>query len=391
VKILIIHNRYRQPGGEDVVVQSQAELLRSHGHEVRLYEKDNREIDRYGLFRKGMLFLNTADNSTVAAEVAELVGDFKPAVAHIHNTLPLISPSIYRPLKQAGVKVIQYLHNYRLVCPAGTLWRDGQHCQLCVDESLKHAVTYKCWSHSTMATLAVTRMLDRHRRAGTWQREVDLFVALNSYMRDLLVKKGVVPPNNIVVQGNFSVDMEPPKDVTPSDEFVFAGRLTEEKGVRLLIDVAEKTTLPLTIIGDGPLHADVVKASQQHPHLKAPGHLPREEVLKRMAAAHAVVFPSHWQEPFGLSIIEAMALGKPVIASRVAGPQEIVQGGVTGLLFDAGNVEQLAACMRRLQENGELAVQLGTAGRARYEQEYSPAAGYRHMLDNYRRLGLAFE
>ncbi|HYF50984.1 MAG TPA: glycosyltransferase, partial [Planctomycetota bacterium] len=230
MRILILHNRYRQPGGEDVVVEAQAELLRSRGHDVRLFEKDNKVIDSYGFLRRALLFFETADNPRSASEVEKIVTEFKPDVAHIHNTLPLLSPSIYKPLKRAGVKVIQYLHNYRLVCPAGTLFRDGRQCELCLEGSLAPAVKHRCWSGSKMATLAVTRMLERHRRAKTWHRDVDLFVALNSYMRDVLVSKGVVPAEKIVVQGNFvsSPEITPTR---PGEGFSLAGRLVSEKGL----------------------------------------------------------------------------------------------------------------------------------------------------------------
>ena len=203
-RVLILHTRYRQPGGEDVVVAAQAKLLRDSGHQVHLLEKHNSEIDNYGLFGKIGLFFQMADNSSAAAEVVRIIREFKPHVAHIHNTLPLLSPSVYSPLNAAGVKVIQYLHNYRLACAAGTLYRDGQPCTLCVDGSLKHAVQYRCWNDSRMASLGFTRMLERHRRKRTWHTRVDLFVALNTYMRDLLVQKHLVPEGKIVVQPNFS-------------------------------------------------------------------------------------------------------------------------------------------------------------------------------------------
>jgi glycosyltransferase involved in cell wall biosynthesis len=383
LKILLLHNRYRQPGGEDVVVESQEKLLRSKGHDVRVFEKDNHEIDGYGLLRKAALFFKTSHNLGAADEVAKLVAEFKPHVAHVHNTLPLLSPSIYAPLQRAGVKVLQYLHNYRLVCPAGTLYRDGKHCQLCVDGSLKSAVDYRCWGGSRMASLAVTRMLNRHRRARTWHSQVDLFVALNSYMRDVLVKKDVVPADKIVVQPNFTdVPGAPPIE---GEGFVFSGRLSPEKGITTLLSAASShEAFRVKVMGDWPLqHTPRVVNSPQVSFL---GQLPRPEVLGHVASARALIFPSEWQEPFGLSIIEAMALSKPVIASRVAGPKDIVEDGRTGLLFEPGNARELSACMRRLHENPELAVELGTAGRERFEREYSPEAGYRRMVENYKRI-----
>lgn len=386
LRILIIHNRYRLPGGEDVVADAQVKLLRKHGHEVKYFEKDNREIDGYGLFRKAALFFKTSDNRASADEVARIALEFKPHVAHVHNTLPLLSPSIYAPLKSAGVKVIQYLHNYRLVCAAGTLHRDGASCSLCVDDGLKHAVQHKCWTGSTAATLAVTRMLERHRRLRTWENQVDLFVALNSFLRDVVVKKKIVPAANIVVQPNFIGVPLPAAETLANagNGFLFAGRFVAEKGIATLLKShALAPEIELTVLGDGPLKDTF---GPHAPTLTFAGQRPRAELLQRLAAARALVFPSDWHEGCPAIVIEAMALGRPVIASRVAGATELIDDGVNGLLFDTGDPAALAQCMRRLQNNPDEARRLGAAGRARYLNEYSIEAGYRRTIENYRRL-----
>jgi glycosyltransferase involved in cell wall biosynthesis len=388
--VLIVHNRYRQPGGEDVVAEAQARLLRERGHEVRVFEKDNREIDGYGFLRKAALFFKTADNTGAALEIARAAHEFRPDVAFVHNTLPLLSPAIYAPLSALGVKVVQFLHNYRLVCAAGTLYRAGAPCTLCVDGDLSHAVTYRCWTGSKFASLAYTRMIQRHRRLRTWHKHVDLFVALNSHMRDLLVSKGVVPEERIVVQPNFLyVDGE---DATSPDtqhsalstqHFVFAARLVPEKGVATLLKAhAAAPDIPLTIIGEGPLAKDPV----QPPFA---GYLPHDETLSHIRGARALVFPSEWPEGCPSTIIEAMALGKAVIASRVPGAAELVEDGVTGLLFEPGDAQALAACMRKLHEDADLARRLGQAGRARYEQRHSPAAGYARLVDVFKRVDIS--
>ena len=383
-RVLLLHNRYRQPGGEDAIVQAQAQLLRERGHAVEVFEKDNREIDAYGLARKAMLFLDMSGNAKSAEEVDAIAASFKPDVALVHNTLPLLSPSIYTPLKRRGVKVIQYLHNFRLVCPAGTLFRDGQACTLCVDDGLKHAVRHRCWSHSQMATLGVTRMLDRHRRAKTWHTQVDLFVASNSYQRDVLVKAQVVPAGRIVVQPNFLLQPPPADDAGAGEGFVFVGRLTPEKGIETLLKaVAQVPDAQLTVIGDGPLRDKLTPS----PRVEFLGQRPKDEVLARMKAARAVIVPSEWHEGFPLTVIEAMLMGRAVIASRMTGPLEIVKEGDTGLLFDAGNVGQLAACLLKLHGDAALAERLGRAGRVRFDQECSPDAGYRRMLENFERVG----
>lgn len=379
LRILIIHDRYRQPGGEDVVAAAQARLLREKGHEVRVFEKDNREIDDYGLLSKAALFLKTADNPAAAAEVAGIVRDFKPQAAHVHNTLPLLSPSVYQPLARAGVRVIQFLHNYRLLCAAGTLYREGAPCRLCVDDSIKHAVRHRCWANSMWASLAFTRMLQRHRRLRTWHTQVDLFVALNSFMRDMLVRHGAVPEDRIVVQPNF-LYVEPPATAGAGEGFVFAARLVPEKGVATLLKAQGLTGgAQVDVIGDGPLLPQPLEPPFS-------GYLPHAEVLRRLAAARALVFPSEWPEGCPSTIIEAMALSRAVIAARVPGAAELVEDGMTGLLHEPGDAAGLAACMRRLRDDPALAVRLGLAGRAKYLRELSPEAGYRRFEEICRRL-----
>lgn len=368
---MIVHNKYRIAGGEDVCAAAQADLLRAKGHEVRVFEKENTSIDSFGLLRKVRLFFETSDNPAVAEEVAAVAREFKPAAALIHNTLPLISPSVYAPLKNAGVRVIQWLHNYRLVCPAGTLYRSGKPCRLCVDDGLRHAAKYKCWTGSLPATLAVNRMLDRHRSAGTWKKQVDQFVALNSFMRDVLVSKGVVPAEKITVQPNF-IDVP----VAPVDGegqgFVFAGRLTPEKGLRTLLEAQKIAGVPLKIIGEDP--ADWRKSAG--PGVTFLGHLPREQLLNEVSTARALVFASEWPEGCPGVIQEALALGRAVIASRVAGAAELISDGENGLLYEPGDAQALAERMQALEKYGHRAEELGRQGFTDYKERYSPDAGY---------------
>ncbi|HEY3324469.1 MAG TPA: glycosyltransferase family 4 protein [Planctomycetota bacterium] len=384
MRILILHNRYRQPGGEDVAVAAQTRLLRSRGHDVELIEKDNREIDGYSFPQKVALFFKTASSADSAREVAKVVNEFRPQVAHVHNTLPLLSPSIYEPLQDVGVKVIQHLHNYRLVCPAGTLFRDGEPCTLCLND-LKHATAYRCWTGSLPASIAVVRMLERHRELRTWHTKVDLFVALNNYMRDILVQAHVIPAEKVVVQPNF-IACDQPAEAQPESCFVFIGRLTAEKGVATLLQSARRIASPVQIIGGGPAFAELRAAAS--PTVEFLGQLPRDAALNRLASARALIFPSLWPEGCPTTILEAQALGKAVIASRIPGAMELIQDNVNGLLFDPGDADGLTTCMRKLQDDAALAARLGQAGHERYLREYSPEAGYRRMLENYTSLGV---
>lgn len=390
-KILIIHNRYRQPGGEDVVADAQAMLLTSRGHEVRIYEKNNSEINAYSLPQKARLFFQTPHNPKTAREIAALAADFKPAVAHVHNTLPLISPSIYKPLNDAGVKVIQWLHNYRLVCPAGTLYRDDAPCTLCLkDHSFAPAIKYRCWSKSTMATRALVRLLKRARKENLWSRRIDLFVALNTFQKNILVEHAGVPPEKIIVQPNFhdAPPSKPRKTGARPSEFLFVGRLSTEKGILTLLRAMK--SLPdvhIAIAGDGPLREDVRRACNSPAHVWL-GPLPRAELLERLANAHALLFASEWPEGCPTVILEALACGVPVIASNVPGAAELLTQEKTALFFEPGNAEALAACIRRLLANPQLQKDLSRNARESYLEGFTVEAGYKNLLANYKRLGI---
>lgn len=390
LRILIVHNHYRQPGGEDVVADAQARLLTGRGHDVRIYERHNTEINSYSILRKAALYFSTAGSGASARAVARLVREFHPRVAHVHNTLPLISPSIYKPLNRAGVKVIQWLHNYRLVCPAGTLYRDGAPCTLCTEGDFQHAIKYRCWSESAFATKALVRMLRTHRRARTWLDCVDLFVALNAFQKQILVANAGLPDSKVIVQPNFS-DAPVLESVPPpaeDGEFLFAGRLTAEKGVPTLLRALESLRgVPIAIAGDGPLSDAVERAcaSTGHEYL---GQLDRSALRRRMESARALLFTSEWPEGCPSVILEAFSCGKPVIASSVPGATELVQEGRTGLFFPPGNPEALADCVRQLLAEPALEAKMSAAALARFSQRHSRDAGYRNILALYARLGI---
>ena len=390
-RILIIHNRYRQPGGEDVVAEAQSLLLTSRGHDVRIYEKSNGEINSYSLRQKARLFFETAHNSRMAREIERLTADFKPHAAYVHNTLPLISPSIYEPLNDAGVKVIQWLHNFRLVCPAGTLYRDNAPCSLCLeDKSFAPALEYKCWSKSRLATAALVRLLKRQRRLKTWRKRIDLFVALNAAQKNLLVEHAGLPPEKVVVQPNFhdASILASSRHVGVRAEFLFVGRLAPEKGIGTLLKALRM--LPefnVAIAGDGPLREAVQRACTRPEHVWL-GALSRAEVIERMASARALVFTSEWAEGCPTVILEALSCGVPVIASSVAGAVELLKEGQTALFFPPGDADALAACMRQLNDQPRLAAQMSLNAFEVFAKHFTLEAGYQNLLAIHRHLGL---
>ncbi len=181
MKVLLAHNFYRLPGGEDQVFFDEAWLLEQHGHTVARYEKRNSDIDSMG---KLDLAKSTVWNTQVMREMDELIGDFKPDVVHFHNTFPLISPSAYVAAKRHGVPVVQTLHNFRMICPGSTLIRDGKICQKCIQKSLAWpAIQHKCYRDSRLATSIVAARNAFHKARRTWITNVDAFITLTAHSR----------------------------------------------------------------------------------------------------------------------------------------------------------------------------------------------------------------
>lgn len=374
MKILVLHNAYRQPGGEDAAVARETGLLRAHGHEVFVHERRNEAI---GGLRAATAGLRAPYSAAARDEVAAVIRSCRPDVVHAHNLFPLLTPSIYDAAAAAGVPVVQTLHNYRLVCPAGTLLRDGRPCELCVRGSAYQAVRYGCYRRSRLGSLAVARMVERHRAAGTWAAKVDRFVALTAFARAKLIEGGL-PGDRIAIAGNFAPDPGPSPDGGRRG-LLYVGRLSEEKGIRALLAAVGTAGVPVRIAGDGPLEPLVRTA----PAMTALGRLAPDEVGAEMRSAAALVLPSLAYEGFPLVLVEAFAHGLPVIASGHGSLAELVEDGVTGWHVPPGDAQALAAAMRVVVEHPDDAAARGRAARSAYLARHAPEVAYARLAAIY--------
>ena len=384
--ILVVHERYREYGGEDAAVDAQVRMLEGAGHRVELIEVDNDTIDdTSGVAGRVRLAATTIWSTTGIRRVTKAVRAMRPDVVHVHNTFPLLSPAIYGPSRALGPAVVQTLHNFRLVCPNGVLFRDGHPCQDCVGKPVAlPGVVHACYRDSVLASGVVAGMLAVHRIRGTWRHDIDRFVALSWFARDRLIRGGV-PPSRMRVLRNF-VDEPSAPDGDAGEDLLFVGRLTEDKGVPILLDAWRSARIPgrLRIAGDGPLGPLVRKAaSEPESRIDALGRLAREATLAEMRRARAVVVPSQWYENCPMTVIEAFACGRPVIATRHGGLAEMVEDGGTGLLVDPRDVAGLTASLARAAADPDLMLVMGRAARRRYEEAYSPDVAYRALIDVY--------
>ena len=380
MKILIVHNRYLQPGGEDVVVDAEAALLAEHGHEVTRLETSNESLVRMHPLRAAS---QAVWNGGARADVSDRVAAEQPDVVHFHNTFPLLSPAVLHLRGKRRPRVVQTLHNYRLVCPAATLIRGGVACEKCVGRSGLSGVWHACYRDSRAATATVALAHWVHGALGTWTRQVDAFIALSPFARDVFVRGGI-PAEKLHLKTNF-LSRDPGRGAHDSDAFLFVGRLSDEKGVRVLLDAWAQLSAPapLQIMGDGPLRPLVEAAARTNPAIAYLGSRDHDEVLRAMKRARALVVPSLAQENSPLALLEAFATGTPVIASDLQNLRMLTEDGAAGALFRAADAAALAAAVRQLAADPARQTAAGASGRRLYERNYTADVNYRQLMRIY--------
>ena len=343
MRILIAHNFYRSrgPSGENNAVAVELDLLRQSGHDVELYRRDSDDLlasGIAGLVRGG---LSVPWNPSAAADLVRQVRRFRPDVVHAHNTFPSISPAVFSALRGRTARVLT-LHNYRLFCAQGLFTRNGTICTRCLDlSSCAPGLLHGCYRDSRIATLPLSIGIFAHKWLGTWTNEVEAFIALTQYQRDLFVRGGL-PSNKLHVKPNFfALDANPKSWHERTNEVVFVGRIAAEKGVRTLVEAWTSwgAAAPvLRIIGDGPEREFLVQQARRAglQNVRFLGSLDHAQTIAEISNARLLVIPSVGMEGLPMVIPEAFALGTPVVAADSGPLPYIVEQDVNGALFTAG-------------------------------------------------------
>ncbi len=385
MRILIAHNRYQQAGGEDAVVSQEIEMLTSRGHEVQLLSTDNyRIVDSRAQVAAAFRSFYSLPSYELAASK---IRSFRPDIFHVHNTVPSLSPAIYYAANKADVPVVQTLHNYRLICANAQLFRDGTPCEECVKRrSFMPGVVHACYRDSRVGAAVVGAGTALHSILGTWQHRIDRYIVLSKFAADKLAGYRV-PLNKMCIKPNFTGD----RGLGPGDGgyALFVGRLREEKGLDTLLtaDLAGILPMPIYIAGDGPMLQKVHAAcSRPASQLRCLGSRSREEVIDLMKHASVLLIPSLWHETFGMVAIEAFATGLPVIAARMGALSEIVEEGVSGLLYEAGDAAGMTRALRWLADHPADVARMRVSARNRYLERYSEEENYNQLLSVYNEL-----
>ncbi len=321
MKIVIVHNTYQQPGGEDVAVAAESNLLEHRGHTVIRYSRSNHEIAMTSGPRRLLMVRDMIHSEKSKGEMLDLLRGEQPDLVHVHNTFMMVSPSVFEACREAGIPVVQTLHNYRLLCPGWSLCRG-------------------------------------------------------------------LPASRIGVKPNF-LESDPGKRSSSSGFALFVGRLSAEKGAEVLLQAWQKlkATIPLVILGDGPLRKPLESeaAARNLSNITFAGWRSRGEILSAMKSASLLITPSLWYEGFPMTVVEAFACGIPVICSRLGGLREIVEDGCTGLHFNPGDAEDLAAKLDLLWTQPSQLIAMGRAAREEYKRSYTAERNYELMMQIYER------
>jgi glycosyltransferase involved in cell wall biosynthesis len=381
LKVIQVHNWYRLRGGEGVVFQATVDLLKRKGNPVSLMTRDSQNIG--GSFRRKLnALVSSLYSLSAASDMARIIRLEDPDVVHVHNIYPYLSPSILAVCRRVGIPVVMTCHNYRLLCPTGALMRNGHICELCVGGREYWCALKNCRGN-ILESFGYALRGTMTRKLRSFHKNVTMFIALTKFAKVRLVASGI-EAEHIAILPNMVILEDLPVDHSNCRYVAFAGRLSAEKGLKTLIKAAaELPEVPFRFVGDGPIARSLVQRSS--PNVAFLGHVDAQEMMRFYQNARFLVMPSECFEMFPLVIGEAMGHCLPVIASRIGGLPEIVEDGVTGLLFEPGNVEDLVSKIKLLWENPSLCRQMGIAGREKAIREYNENVYYRRLMDVYER------
>lgn len=384
MRVLILHNRYKLHGGEDVVVQQESRMLRDAGFTVEVMEVSNDDIE------SGFDKLTTAVMSIYSPRmrdaVEQRIRDMNADVLHVHNFFPKLSPAVYDSGIRTNCAVVQTLHNYRLVCPGGLLFRDGAICEECLGRSFAlPSVQHGCYRGSKVGSATVAAITAIHRVRGTWSNRVDRYIVLNDYARSVFVSHAKLPQAKVRVKANVIPDTGLGR--RSGGYALFVGRLSPEKGIDTLLEAAmrKEFCLPLKIAGTGPMEGKVKGAAERCATIQYLGAQSRDEVVQLIGNSLVEIVPSEWHEAGGPLVIgEAFAAGVPVITSAMEPMSTVVQDGMNGLHYTPKDPTDLCRAVAKIADNPELVAAMRVEARSRYEAMYLPETNLRALVDIYR-------
>jgi glycosyltransferase involved in cell wall biosynthesis len=379
MKVLQIFNNYRSGGGgEKNVVELTKYILKMNGHDVGFIERDSRIIKTVS--DKVLAFLNSIYSLKAKRETEDFIKQLFPEVAHIHNLYPLLSPSVIIACRQLGIPMVMSIHHFGLTCPSLHHF-DGKHtCKKCLFRKEYWCILKNCRKNIS-ESIAYTLRSIIARKLKIFKECINVFITSTNFMKVHLVNSGFKEENIRVIPNAIRLNDHSTK-ISKGKYIAYVGRLSSEKGINILVGAARESGLPVRIAGKGPIKGNLIKESPEN--VKFVGHLNEKKLKNFYKEAKFLVVPSICLEAFGLVIIEAMKEGLPVLASRIGGIPEIIDDGISGMLFEPGNVRDLKDKMKLLWNNNEICKSLANAGSKKIIHEFSEEKYYKNLIKAYR-------
>ncbi|MBA7575538.1 hypothetical protein ES708_17368 [subsurface metagenome] len=384
MKILSIHNKYLNVGGEDISKESEEAILKDKGISVDIYEENNKRIKEIG-------YLNTAIRTIWSKEsydnILQLIKKNNYDLIHVQNFFPLISPSIYYAAKKLNVPVVQTLRNYRLICPNGLLFTSNKICERCINKIFPWpSIVYKCYRNNSIATIPLALMLFFHNIMKTWKNKVDAFITLTNFEKNKYIEGGF-PKDKIYVKPNF-VYPDPGPGKGNGDYAIYVGSLTIEKGVRTLIEAWKllKIKKTLKIIGTGPLKNYVINETKKNDNINYLGFKNVNEVYDLIGEAKFLIFPLEMFGTFGRVIIESFAKGTPVIVPFIGALAELVNKNQTGLFYKKGNIKDLTSKIFWAFTHDKEIKEMRKKSRQEFEFKYTAEINFNMIVEIYNNI-----
>lgn len=391
LRILQVHNAYQIPGGEDVVVANEKKLLEMNGNEVFSYSRNNDELKTMNAFQKFLIPFTAVYSFKTYREVKKLIRENKIDIVHVHNTLMVVSPSVFYAAFHCHVPVVQTLHNFRMLCPAGSYFRGDRICEECSEKGLQCSLKYGCYRGSKAQTFVSAAILKIHRMLGTY-RKVN-FICLTEFNREKLSRlneggKQIVDMKKVYIKPNFTFQEGISGEVQKAgDYFLVVGRVEALKGIDVVVKAFEKIPdQKLIVAGDGPMMAEMKAYIKEHNmrNVKFAGYLDKAKVQEKYRGAKAVIMASQCYEAFAMTIAEAYSNAVPVIAGNVGNLANMVEEGVTGIKFVYDSPDDLAA--KILKYNTMDIAKMKQNAKTFYEKRLKPEDNYRILEEIYHKI-----
>jgi glycosyltransferase involved in cell wall biosynthesis len=375
LKILLIHCQYQLKGGEDTVVKQELDLLGQHHTVELLYFQNQSGIKGLGQF------LSSIWNLSAARMVVDKINDFKPNIVHVHNWHFGLGPLVFRTVSQLGIPIVHTVHNYRLLCPSAILFHQGKLFTNSLQESFPwKAVRNKVYRSSFILTFWLAFIVWFHKKKGTWKK-IDAYICLTPFAVELFQQSNFgVSKDLFTVKPNFTAISMDLQTLEREQHFLFIGRLSEEKGLTILLNAFKDCPFLLKIAGDGPLKELVLNAAKQFSNIIYLGSLTNEKVTEELQKTQGLIFPSVWYEGMPMTILEAFSTATPVIASNLGAMTSLISNGSNGFHFEPRNVNNLKESVAKFNALSiDQKKEMGAHALLKYQDSYSPELQMRYF------------